>query len=450
MIPTLGIAKLLHEKYNIVYALPKKFQWFPESHGYSYINLESVPFAFGYEPVIRKAEGSKSIYLDSYRDRRNGRLAKHRARKLKVITDEIRPVFIFSDILSSTDFILLYPYLKNNGAGFAIHNPMLSTYTMKGIPRIGSSLTTEQVVKTRIENLRIKFMIGAFNLKQSVLYPFCSDRSLIKNEFAKNRIPMRFRLAGDNHFTKMFKYVPEIITAPEELEFCMGRKKENQYYVGSLIDRNRNEKNRNPETQEFINKIKEWESEKKRIVFCAFGSMSQEHSKIIASFLEKLFAVFSKHPGLKLACAFSGKNNSMDKTKLTPNVFLFPYLPQLSILQYADLFITHAGLGSVKEAIFCGVPMLAYPFTAGWDSNGNATKVNFHQLGLRGNILKDSKEQVEEKIIRLLTDTGYQNTISNFRKHTLEKYGEQEFLELFEKIKNNIDWSPQRQPVNGL
>lgn len=43
------------------------------------------------------------------------------------------------------------------------------------------------------------------------------------------------------------------------------------------------------------------------------------------------------------------------------NVKLAPYLPQLDILEKADLFITHAGTGSVMEAIWYGVPMIGIP-----------------------------------------------------------------------------------------
>lgn len=444
LIPTLGMAALLREKYNVVYALPKKFEWFPALHGYKYINLESVPFAFGYESVIRKGEGSKSVYRDSLRDRKNGRIANHRRKKLKLVTDEIKPVFIFSDILSSTDFILLFPYLRDTNAGFAIHNPMLSTYTLKDIPRIGSSLTVDQRFTIKIENGWIRMVTTVFNKAQFIAYPFYSDRSLVKKEFAKNKIPLRFNISKDNHFTKMFKQVPEIITAPEELEFITGRKKEYQYYAGPLIDEKRMERNSGEEILELVHQIKEWKENKKRkIVFCAFGTMSQNSSDVIVAFLNKLFVIFSRHADLIFLCAFNDKNNLVDKNILPANVFLFSYLPQLTILRYADLFITHAGLGSAKEAIFHAVPMLAYPFTKSWDSNGNATKIAYHRLGLRGNIVTDNEQQVEEKIIQLLTNAEYKNTILSLRQKMTEKYSSENFITLFESLRQNINWNAE-------
>ncbi len=46
----------------------------------------------------------------------------------------------------------------------------------------------------------------------------------------------------------------------------------------------------------------------------------------------------------------------------TPNNFVVsPHLPQLEILQNADMFITHGGMNSTMEAIYYGVPMVVVP-----------------------------------------------------------------------------------------
>ena len=47
--------------------------------------------------------------------------------------------------------------------------------------------------------------------------------------------------------------------------------------------------------------------------------------------------------------------------EIPANVKTFPFLPQLEVLENANFFITHAGIGSVMEAAYYGVPMLAIP-----------------------------------------------------------------------------------------
>jgi MGT family glycosyltransferase len=46
---------------------------------------------------------------------------------------------------------------------------------------------------------------------------------------------------------------------------------------------------------------------------------------------------------------------------LPPNVELWPRVPQLDVLAHASAFVTHAGMGSVMEALLHGVPMVALP-----------------------------------------------------------------------------------------
>jgi UDP:flavonoid glycosyltransferase YjiC (YdhE family) len=55
------------------------------------------------------------------------------------------------------------------------------------------------------------------------------------------------------------------------------------------------------------------------------------------------------------------KDNSFKN--INDNVLLVPYTPQIEILKRADLFITHAGMNSVNEAIHYGVPIITLPLS---------------------------------------------------------------------------------------
>ncbi|MFI2781884.1 macrolide family glycosyltransferase [Streptomyces sp. ALB3] len=43
------------------------------------------------------------------------------------------------------------------------------------------------------------------------------------------------------------------------------------------------------------------------------------------------------------------------------NVEVHSWVPQLAILEQADAFVTHAGMGGSSEGLYCGVPMIAVP-----------------------------------------------------------------------------------------
>ncbi|KIF76829.1 hypothetical protein QR77_29150 [Streptomyces sp. 150FB] len=58
---------------------------------------------------------------------------------------------------------------------------------------------------------------------------------------------------------------------------------------------------------------------------------------------------------------------------LPPDVEVHRYVAQLDVLAHADLFITHAGMGSTMEALHHGVPMLAVPQMA--EEQANADRI---------------------------------------------------------------------------
>ena len=62
----------------------------------------------------------------------------------------------------------------------------------------------------------------------------------------------------------------------------------------------------------------------------------------------------------RLLCSdFKGIEIDLEKFRGLPDNFLVrQYVPQQQLLEHVDLFITHAGMNSVNEAICFGVPMI--------------------------------------------------------------------------------------------
>jgi MGT family glycosyltransferase len=68
-----------------------------------------------------------------------------------------------------------------------------------------------------------------------------------------------------------------------------------------------------------------------------------------------------KDMDLRLVSSVGSTLKKEEIGEIPANVKIFPFLPQLEVLENADFFITHAGIGSVMEAACYGVPMLAIP-----------------------------------------------------------------------------------------
>ncbi|MES1220147.1 MAG: hypothetical protein ABUT20_31885 [Bacteroidota bacterium] len=106
MLPTLGVAKILRDKYSIVYALPVMFNGFATLHGYQHAELNSYPIALNFDRFhgFEKKRG----YLAAMRERILNKSVHKREKDLRELIEKVRPDFILLDLLSGTDFILLY------------------------------------------------------------------------------------------------------------------------------------------------------------------------------------------------------------------------------------------------------------------------------------------------------------------------------------------------------
>ncbi|MFI5648968.1 macrolide family glycosyltransferase [Kitasatospora sp. NPDC051705] len=94
--------------------------------------------------------------------------------------------------------------------------------------------------------------------------------------------------------------------------------------------------------------------------------------------LVSLGSAFTHQPEFYRACveAFGGLpgwhvvlqvGKATDPAELGPipaNVEVHPWVPQFAVLQQADAFVTHAGMGGCSEGLYCGVPMIAVPQAA--------------------------------------------------------------------------------------
>lgn len=58
----------------------------------------------------------------------------------------------------------------------------------------------------------------------------------------------------------------------------------------------------------------------------------------------------------------TGKIKPESLGKIPDNIYAYSFVPQMEVLQHADVFLTHCGMNSVNEAMVLGVPMVAMPF----------------------------------------------------------------------------------------
>lgn len=78
------------------------------------------------------------------------------------------------------------------------------------------------------------------------------------------------------------------------------------------------------------------------------------------SFYAALFDAFAQFPAQFILSA--GKSTDLTQLDTIPaNFSVYPYVPQLEVLQQVDGFITHGGMNSVHEGLYFGVPEVVVP-----------------------------------------------------------------------------------------
>ncbi|MBN2531981.1 MAG: glycosyltransferase family 1 protein [Spirochaetales bacterium] len=155
---------------------------------------------------------------------------------------------------------------------------------------------------------------------------------------------------------------------------------------------------------------------REKLVYCSLGTQFHKHYTNYLLFFKKIIEIFRKKKNCNLILAIG---NHLDKSLLdttTDNIFIYQVVPQLEILKRADLMISHGGLGSIKEAILFEVPMLLFPVNLESEQNGNAARVVYHKLGLRGCLRKESRKKIEKKIDILLASSEFKNNIKKMKE----------------------------------
>lgn len=415
VIPSFYLASLFNEYYEVVYTCYKgELDELVIANGFKNRIITSERFALGFDPVESwQKHGQRVSFRFLVSAIINGLTMatfKKRKAELSDLINELTPTIIFVDIFSSTDFLIIKPLFPN--ITIAFFNPMLNTYNLIGFANVRGELNANIKKKASIFNA-IKNATSPRRLLAKITGydPVWQLKYIYKEQSALQQFP----IDKDNEVVRLFKNVPELILAPKELEFSELVCKNNQLYLGLCQNFNRKDTLLDETFHISINNIFKTKFESGNpLVYCSFGSYfsSVDEHKYIISFCLYLIKAFQHKP---MVFVVSVKREIIETisnyTAIPSNFYFFIRVPQLDMLKEADLFITHGGLGSIKEAILMQVPMLVYPLDLSWDQKGNAQKIEFHQIGISGNFKSDGLKEIEDKILKLLSNTVYKQNI---------------------------------------
>ncbi|MEV6344366.1 macrolide family glycosyltransferase [Actinoplanes sp. NPDC051851] len=107
-----------------------------------------------------------------------------------------------------------------------------------------------------------------------------------------------------------------------------------------------------------------------RVLLVSLGSAFTRQ----AEFYRRCLTAFAGLPGWHIVLQIGKHVSPCDLGPVPANVEVHPWIPQLAVLERADAFVTHAGMGGSSEGLYCGVPMIAVPQAA--DQFANAAQLS--------------------------------------------------------------------------
>jgi MGT family glycosyltransferase len=175
--------------------------------------------------------------------------------------------------------------------------------------------------------------------------------------------------------------------------------------------------------------------EGKKVIYISLGTVYHRNPR----FFEECVKAFSDCNYMVVMSMPEGASKMLKPGTGLPDCFIVSgYVPQLQVLQFTDVFITHAGMNSVQEAMYFGVPIIAVPQSTDQYLNGSRAA----QLGAgiyfdRGVVKASELRKAVEKV---LANPAYKEKAKLQGDEARRAGGVETALKAIEgfKVRNNI------------
>jgi len=233
-----------------------------------------------------------------------------------------------------------------------------------------------------------------------------------------------------------FKHLPILVFNILEMDYPH-QADPRAHYVGPMINKDRKDPHlRQGDSSEWtrLRRLYETDQQTKSLIYCSLGTFW----KTDKAFLHLIIETVKKRPEWQLIIGLGDKSRAADFDISPQNVMLLDWAPQLEILPWAKVAITHGGISTINECVLHQVPMLVYSTEHG-DQNGCAARVAWHGLGIIGNKAEDDCQQIEKHLQSLIKDHHIHSNLAEMRSLFINYQNQQRAEKLIEQ-----DWKEPR------
>jgi len=373
VLPTIGFCRsLIKGGYEVVYVGIDDYRETITAYGFTYISIFEEFYPSGY---VATQTGEKK-HEKAQLHQKKPHIAALLDGALDRIIEDVRPaMLIVSAFLSLEALLLRYRYML---------------FTAIFTPYIPDTAISDGCVSS--------VMRLSASLAQRVL------------SFLSTQIDGPVRSLKD-HFSESDTF-PELIACAAELAGDPGNPGGRRIYIGGSV------REPNPEMiPEQISAV----CEGRKIIYISLGSQTSWFPQKAAICFDKVIEMANTRECKELFFIIVTGSGYVDRVqRVHQNCLLLEWAPQIELLEKSAAAIVHGGLGSVKECIYCGVPMMLYPLLN--DGPGNARRVESNKLGIVMDFEKCSLSELVQGVRTLLYDTEIRTNMLRFKEifHTYE------------------------------
>ena len=199
----------------------------------------------------------------------------------------------------------------------------------------------------------------------------------------------RWKLAPLASPDDSFSTLAQISQMPREFDFPRVALPPHFHYVGPL-------RRAAPRAIEFP-----WEKlDGRRIVYASLGTLQNSREAVF-----RCFAEACKDLDVQLVISHGGGLTDTQASNLPGAPLVVSYAPQETLLERADLTLTHAGLNTVLDSLARGVPLVAVPIT--YEQPSIARRVEWHACGESISLPRLNLRRVRALLASVLHDSCY-------------------------------------------
>ena len=164
-----------------------------------------------------------------------------------------------------------------------------------------------------------------------------------------------------------------------------------------------------------------------KVLLVSLGSAFTDHP----DFYRRCIAAFGDLPGWHVVLQIGKHVDPAALGEVPDTVEVHPWVPQLDILEQADAFVTHAGMGGSVEGLWTGTPMIAAPQAV--DQFGNADALVAAGVARRVDSATVTADELRAVLLELTGSADVAARAAEIRRELREEGGTLHAVKLIEQ-----------------